>query len=131
MDSALPKSLREKCPYSEIFFSVVFRMRTEYREIGSISPYSVQMREITDQKNSKYGTFSRSVNEVSDGTTKDPFLCSLFFCFVFKCHNDTFDQYLEVFKRSNYFLNIFSSLFSISNFVVCEPRMFFVNTCIG
>ena len=30
--------------------------------IRSISPYSVQMRENTDQKTSKYGQFSRSGN---------------------------------------------------------------------
>ena len=40
------------------FFS---RIRTEYREIQSIFPYSVRMRENTDQKISEYGHFSRSV----------------------------------------------------------------------
>ena len=38
-----------------------FRIRTEYGEIPSISPYSVQMRENADQNNSEYGHFSRSV----------------------------------------------------------------------
>ena len=32
------------------FWSVFFRIRTEYGEIRSISPYSVRMRENTDQK---------------------------------------------------------------------------------
>ena len=32
------------------FWSVFFRIRTEYGEIPRISPYSVQMREHTDQK---------------------------------------------------------------------------------
>ena len=51
-------TLREKCPYSEIFWSVFAHIRTEYREIFRIAPYSVRMRENTDQKNSKYGHFS-------------------------------------------------------------------------
>ena len=35
-------------------------MRTESGKILRISPYSVQMRENKDQKNSEYGHFSRS-----------------------------------------------------------------------
>ena len=42
-------SLREKCLYSEFFWSVFSRIRTEYGEI------------LTDQKISEYGHFSRSV----------------------------------------------------------------------
>ena len=41
-------SLRENCLYSE--FS---RTWTEYEKIRITSPYSVQMRENTDQKNSE------------------------------------------------------------------------------
>ena len=54
--------MREKCPYSELFWSVYSYIRTEYREILRISPppYSVQMRENTDQSNSEYGQFLRS-----------------------------------------------------------------------
>ena len=37
-------------------------IRTKYRGRRSISPYSVQMRENTDQNNSEYGLFSRSVS---------------------------------------------------------------------
>ena len=55
-------SLGEKCPYSELFWSAFFHIRTEYGETRSIFPYSVQMRENTDQNNSEYGHFSRSVN---------------------------------------------------------------------
>ena len=47
-------TLCEKCPYSEFFWSVFSRIRT-------ISPYSVRMWENTDQKNSEYEHFSRSV----------------------------------------------------------------------
>ena len=53
-------TLCEKCPYVEFFWFVFSRSRTEYGDILSISPYSVQMRENTDQKNSEYGHFSRS-----------------------------------------------------------------------
>ena len=48
-------SLCEKWPCSEFFWSVFSSILTEYGEVRSISPYSVQMRENTDQKNSKYG----------------------------------------------------------------------------
>ena len=61
----LTSTLREKCPYSEFFWSLLFRIRTEHRD----SPYSVQMRENTDQKNSEYEHFSGSaivVSEVND-----------------------------------------------------------------
>ena len=53
-------TLRKNCPYSELFWSVFSRIRTEYGEIRSISPYSVQMRENKDQNNSEYGHFFRS-----------------------------------------------------------------------
>ena len=53
-------SLLEKCQYSESFWSVFFRIRTEYGEILRISPYSVWMRENTGQNNSEYGYFLRS-----------------------------------------------------------------------
>ena len=46
-------TLREKCPYSELFWSVFSRFRTEYEEILSIYPYSDRMRENTDQNNSE------------------------------------------------------------------------------
>ena len=54
-------TLREKCPYLEFFWSVFSRSQTEYGEILRISPYSVQIRENTDQKNSDYGHLSHSV----------------------------------------------------------------------
>ena len=58
-------ALREKCPYSEFFWCVFSRIWTEYRKILRISPYSVQMRENTAQKNSKNRHFSRSVGSFS------------------------------------------------------------------
>ena len=54
-------SLREMCTYSEFFWSAFSRIQTIYGEIWSNSPYSVRMRENTDQKNSEYGHFSHSV----------------------------------------------------------------------
>ena len=57
----LSSTLRKKCPYSELFWSIFSRTRTEYGEIRSISPYSVRMLKITKQNNSEYGHFSRSI----------------------------------------------------------------------
>ena len=53
-------TLRKKCPYSEFFWSVFSRIRVEYGDLRSKSPYFVRMREYTDHKNSKYGKFLRS-----------------------------------------------------------------------
>ena len=55
-------ALREKCPYSEIFWSVFSRIWTEYREIRSIFPYSIQIPENKDQKKSEYEHFSRRID---------------------------------------------------------------------
>ena len=52
-------ALREKCPYSESFWFAFFLIRIEHGEILRVSPYSVRMRENTDQNNSEYGHFSR------------------------------------------------------------------------
>ena len=56
-------ALRIKCPYSEFFWSVFLRIRTEYGEILRISPYSVGIRENTDQKNSEYRQFSHRIGD--------------------------------------------------------------------
>ena len=58
-------TLLKKCPYSELFWSLFYRIRTEYGEILPISPYLVQKWEYTDHNNSEYGHFLRSVN-ISD-----------------------------------------------------------------
>ena len=50
-------ALRKKCPYSELFRFVFSGICTEYEDIRSISPYSVQMRVNTDQNYSEYGHF--------------------------------------------------------------------------
>ena len=47
--------LCEKYRYSELFWPVFSRIRTEYEEIRSISPYSVRMREDTDENNYEHG----------------------------------------------------------------------------
>ena len=54
-------SLREKCPYSELFWSTFSRIWTEYGEIRNTSRYSVRMRENADENNSEYDHFLRSV----------------------------------------------------------------------
>ena len=54
-------SLCGRCPYLKFFWSVFSRIQAEYGEMRNISPYSVQMRENTNQKNSEYGHFSCSV----------------------------------------------------------------------
>ena len=56
----------EKCPYSELLWFAFSRIRTEYGEIRSISPYSVEIRENADQNNSEYGNFLRSVFKKSE-----------------------------------------------------------------
>ena len=53
-------TMPEKCPYSEFFWSVFSPIRTEHGKILSISLHSVRMLENKEQKNSKYGQFSRS-----------------------------------------------------------------------
>ena len=52
-------SMHKKCLYSELFWFVFSRIRTEYREIRS-TPYSVRMLKNADQNNSEYGPFSGS-----------------------------------------------------------------------
>ena len=54
-------SLRRKCLYSELFWSVLSSILKEYGGIRSSSLYSVQMQKNRDQNNSEYGHFSRSV----------------------------------------------------------------------
>ena len=51
--------MSKKCPYSEFFWWVFSRDWIEHGDLQFKSPCSVQMRENTDQKNSKYGQFSR------------------------------------------------------------------------
>ena len=63
-------SLRKKCPYSELLWSVFSRIRSEYGEIQSISTYSVRMQENTDQNNSEYGHFSRIVSRYTSGSPR-------------------------------------------------------------
>ena len=63
-------SLRKRCPYLEFFWSVFSRIGTEYGDLLCKSPYSVQRRENTGQKNYKYeqiflGDFSVDKNPVS------------------------------------------------------------------
>ena len=53
-------TLREKCLYSELFWFSFSRIWTEYGEILSVSPYSVQRQQNADQNNSEYRHFSHN-----------------------------------------------------------------------
>ena len=53
------KTLPKKCPYLELLYFTFSSILTEYEKILRISLYSVQMRKIADQNNSKYGHFLR------------------------------------------------------------------------
>ena len=55
-------TLRNKCPYSELFWSAISRIQIECGEKRIIYPYSLRMRENADQNNSDYGHLSDSVN---------------------------------------------------------------------
>ena len=52
-------TLREKCLYAELFWSLFSRIRTEYGKILCISPYSIRIGGNTQQSNSEYRHFSR------------------------------------------------------------------------
>ena len=69
-------SFTKKCPYSEFFWSVFFRILTDYGEIRSISSYSVQMQGNTYQKDFQYGHFSRTDRKtfICLGILLNPFL---------------------------------------------------------
>ena len=62
--------LREKCMYSELFWSSFSYIWTKYGEILHISPHSVRMRKNTDQNNSKNRYFLRSDPEFKGPETK-------------------------------------------------------------
>ena len=73
MDSRLHK----KCPYSELFWSVLSGIWTEYGEILRISLDAVRMLKNTDQNNSEYGHFSRSATlnqaDITNKSSVNPF----------------------------------------------------------
>ena len=50
-------SLRKKCLKMEFFWSVFSRIHTEYRDLRSKSPCSVQIRENRTRKNFVFGQF--------------------------------------------------------------------------
>ena len=76
--------LREKCPYSELFWSAFSDIWTEYGEIRTIFLFSVRMRENGDQYNSEYGHFLRSGESTSYGKfqyAQKPVKTCLFFIY--------------------------------------------------
>ena len=62
-------TLREKCPYSELFWSTFSHIRSEFEEILRISPYSVRLQKNVDHNNSEYGHFLRNVKVQVAGKT--------------------------------------------------------------
>ena len=53
VDFAWWKTLRKKCPYAELPWSIFSGIVTEYGKILRVSTYSVQIRENADQNNSE------------------------------------------------------------------------------
>ena len=82
----LMSSLCEKCPKTEFFWSVFSRIWTEYGDLLYISPYSVQMRENKDQKNSVFGHFSSSAKGFMDKVMDMiNIFCTNTFTFILPC----------------------------------------------
>ena len=50
-------TLRKKCPYSELFWSVFSRIQTEYRRILRISPFQSKCGKIETKVTSNTDTF--------------------------------------------------------------------------
>ena len=51
------RSLREKCPYLELFWFIFSRIRTEYGEIHRISPYSAEYGKMRTRMTPNTDTF--------------------------------------------------------------------------
>ena len=68
-------TMREKCSYSEFFWSVFSDNRTEYSKILRISPYSIRMQENKDQKKCKYGHFLHSSKQQTHVFLNETFTC--------------------------------------------------------
>ena len=62
-------TLRETCPYSELFWSTFSYIRSEFEEILRISPYSVRLQKNVDHNNSEYEHFLRNVKVQVAGKT--------------------------------------------------------------
>ena len=71
--SAYP--LRKKISIFGVFLVLVFLYLAEYQDIRGISPYLVQIRENTDQKNLGYGPFSLSDFDIKTSTLWLEVLC--------------------------------------------------------
>ena len=55
----LSLALRKRCPYSELFWSVIRSYSELFWEMRSISLYSVRMRKNADHNNFEYGHFTQ------------------------------------------------------------------------
>ena len=111
--------LREKCPYSELFWSAFSRIWTDYGEILRISPYLVRMRENADQNNCEYGHILRSVENyvsiICSGNSWEIFNKKLNFAIIIFAN--LIITFLNLF--SNRFLIIVKEVNQIRNNIVC------------
>ena len=116
-------ALRKKCPYPELFWSVFSRIRTEYGEIQSISPYSFQMLENTDQKTLGIWTlFTQYRFIISEFIMISFSLLSMLIVMLINCNLEKIDlrgaSVLENLFRSTFFEIIFwNMLFSYLSFI--------------
>ena len=69
-------TLRKNCPNTEFFWSAFSRIWIEYGDLRSKSPYLIQIRENTEQKNSVFGHFSNSVGDKREEQVHMKFLLS-------------------------------------------------------
>ena len=101
--------LRKKCPYSEFFWSVFFRILTEYGEILSISLYSVRMGKMRTRKSPNTDSVMFSAVQCHQ-SNEQPYLVAV-------CYKESMlvFQTCES-KATNKFCN-FISVFSIINYV--------------
>ena len=92
-------------------YSGPFGLNTEkYGEIRFISPYSVQMRENTDQNNSEYGHVSRSIYQ-ANFLIFQPFICPLsrFHSEYCQSRDEASDRKCFDFSKNNVIsINVFS-----------------------
>ena len=73
-----------RCPYSEFFWSVFSLIHTEYGDLLGKCLHWVRIQENTDQKNPKYGLFSRSVHEYKKHKKTEFYVVHIFLLSVCK-----------------------------------------------
>ena len=95
--------LRQKCPYSEFFWSVFSRIRAEYGEIRSISLYSVLIRENTEEKNSEYTVYFTIYIILQSVSCQCSHLFRFFPLFYSGCIWNTLKHWYEMVESKKYY----------------------------